>query len=329
VQSLLFTSLPAPQSRWKSFLLGWNLQGLLVVFLLVVSTRFQQKLAVSPHYRITNLVSYEAAPKSELQRVNSKLIDKPEPRLASPRDASPALAAVRVNPEILRRKPDEPTAPQMKFENKMPVLANSENFKVVAINTFSPRSAVTPKIVEAPTAVHTGGFGAVRANSGSEDHAAAIVAPEGSFDLPMGPGNGAGSNQGSVISAGFGAQSGTLGEKSTGRVQQSGFDVHRSETKSETVASNLPTTPVEIIFKPKPDYTDQARELRISGEVRLQVLFTADGQVHVISVLQGLGYGLDEKAVRAAEQIKFKPALHTGQPVDSTAVVHIVFDFVS
>jgi TonB family protein len=46
-------------------------------------------------------------------------------------------------------------------------------------------------------------------------------------------------------------------------------------------------------------------------------------------VLQGLGYGLDEQAVRAAEQIKFKPAQHEGQPVDSTFVVHIIFELAS
>jgi TonB family protein len=89
------------------------------------------------------------------------------------------------------------------------------------------------------------------------------------------------------------------------------------------------TIPVEIISKPKPDYTSEARELKIDGEVRLEVLFTAGGQVHVIKVVQGLGHGLDEQAVRAAEQIKFKPALHEGQPVDSAAVVHIVFQLVS
>jgi len=59
------------------------------------------------------------------------------------------------------------------------------------------------------------------------------------------------------------------------------------------------------------------------------VLFRSDGRVHVIRVLQGLGYGLDEQAVKAAEQIKFKPALHEGQPIDSTALVHIIFELIS
>ena len=68
---------------------------------------------------------------------------------------------------------------------------------------------------------------------------------------------------------------------------------------------------------------------KINGEVRLEVLFKSDGQVHVIRVLQGLGYGLDEQAVKAAEQIKFKPALHEGQPIDSMAQVHIIFELIS
>jgi len=42
-----------------------------------------------------------------------------------------------------------------------------------------------------------------------------------------------------------------------------------------------------------------------------------------------LGYGLDEQAVKAAEQIKFKPALHDGQPTDATAMVHIIFELTS
>jgi TonB family protein len=47
--------------------------------------------------------------------------------------------------------------------------------------------------------------------------------------------------------------------------------------------------------------------------------------VRVINVIQGLGHGLDNNAIRAAQQIRFKPAQRDGQPVDSTATVHIVF----
>ena len=86
-----------------------------------------------------------------------------------------------------------------------------------------------------------------------------------------------------------------------------------------------PDKPVEIVFKPKPDYTEEARKLRVEGEVLVNVLFKASGEISVVDVVHGLGHGLDEAAVRAAQQIRFKPALRAGQAVDWTATVHISF----
>ena len=83
--------------------------------------------------------------------------------------------------------------------------------------------------------------------------------------------------------------------------------------------------PAEILSKPTPAYTEEARRLRVEGEVLLEVVLEASGRVHVVRVVRGLGHGLDESAVRAAEQISFKPALRDGQPSDSTAVLHIIF----
>jgi len=79
------------------------------------------------------------------------------------------------------------------------------------------------------------------------------------------------------------------------------------------------------LFKPKPIYTDAARAKKIEGEVLLQIVFTASGDVKVERVVQGLGYGLDDSAQAAARQIRFHPAQQNGQPVDSAAIVHIVF----
>ena len=98
---------------------------------------------------------------------------------------------------------------------------------------------------------------------------------------------------------------------------------------SVAAPNNGANAPVQITFKPKPDYTEEGRKQKINGEVSLEVLFASDGQIHVIRVVQGLGYGLDEQAVKAAEQIKFKPALHEGQPIDSRAQVHIIFELIS
>ena len=83
--------------------------------------------------------------------------------------------------------------------------------------------------------------------------------------------------------------------------------------------------PAEIISKPTPDYTQEARKLRIEGEVLLEVVLEASGNLRVKRVVHGLGHGLDDNAVKAAEQIRFRPATRNGQPADSTVVLHIIF----
>ena len=72
-------------------------------------------------------------------------------------------------------------------------------------------------------------------------------------------------------------------------------------------------------------YTAEARQLRIQGDVILSVTFLANGQVEVHGILRGLGHGLDQEAVRVARQIRFRPATSNGRPVDLTTRVTISF----
>jgi TonB family protein len=185
--------------------------------------------------------------------------------------------------------------------------------------------------------VQTGGFGdpnGVPARAGNGR--AVNINAFGSWDLPSGPGRGnglGGANgiPGVVASAGFGngvAVGGPNTGNRGGSVKPAGFadSSPAAETQpKKAVAKESPATPVEIVAKPKPNYTEEGRKLKIEGEVRLEVQFTATGEVHVVRILQGLGHGLDEQAVRAAEQIKFKPAQREGKPVDSSATLHIIF----
>ena len=69
--------------------------------------------------------------------------------------------------------------------------------------------------------------------------------------------------------------------------------------------------------------------MKIEGEVQLEVLFRASGQVDIVRVVRGLGHGLDENAAQAARTIRFLPARREGRPVDSTATVHIMFQLAS
>jgi TonB family protein len=82
---------------------------------------------------------------------------------------------------------------------------------------------------------------------------------------------------------------------------------------------------VEILYKPHPGYTQEARALRIEGEVQLEVMFMANGNLRIEHTVAGLGHGLDQMAMQAAQQIRFRPATQDGQPCDSRATVHIVF----
>jgi len=102
-----------------------------------------------------------------------------------------------------------------------------------------------------------------------------------------------------------------------------------SVAASGTRASKAPDTAIfsaaEILSKPRPTYTDEARRLQIEGEVLLEVLFAASGEARVLRTIRGLGHGLDENAISAAREIRFRPAQRDGADADSTAVVHIVF----
>jgi TonB family protein len=110
-------------------------------------------------------------------------------------------------------------------------------------------------------------------------------------------------------------------------VRTAGFDRRASALvqSSGAAAPRIVDRPVEIVFKPTPEYTDEARSARIEGTVTLELEFTAAGDVRMLRVVRGLGHGLDEAAERAALRIRFKPAQSDGRAVDSRATVHITF----
>lgn len=57
----------------------------------------------------------------------------------------------------------------------------------------------------------------------------------------------------------------------------------------------------------------------------MRATFMADGPVAVQSVVRGLGYGLDQEAMREAKQIKFRPATREGHPINLTTDIVITF----
>ncbi len=87
------------------------------------------------------------------------------------------------------------------------------------------------------------------------------------------------------------------------------------ETTSEVYSGKDTGTKARVARKPKPKYTKDARKNRIKGTVILRCVFAANGKVTNIQVVSGLPDGLTENAIKAAQEIKFKPAVKDGKPV--------------
>ena len=329
MEQLLFSSIPNPQSRWKLFLTSWSVQAVVLASLATISVMSPHPVAQARRFAVASLVAYEAP---------LPLASEPGPRLTSRQVKLQQLPTPAAAPIVLPRvertvKRSEIGAPEVRMTTNMRDIPTTPATKVIAENAFAMGKVERPVTSHQPEMVQTGGFGDPNGVPARDNRGPANIVASGFSDSPTGPGRGNG-REGQmpsiVATTGFG--NGIAGDRtrSGGDVRRSGFTSYEASSSSRKVAADaVLTTPVEIVSKPKPDYTSEARELKIDGEVRLQVLFTTGGHVRVIKVVQGLGHGLDEQAVRAAEQIKFKPALHEGQPVDSTAVVHIVFQLVS
>lgn len=85
------------------------------------------------------------------------------------------------------------------------------------------------------------------------------------------------------------------------------------------------TRKVWIISKPDPEYTQEAREKKVEGKVRLRLVMGSSGKVRAEEVLMGLTEGLTEKAIDAARRIEFEPAVKDGRPVSQYVTVEYEF----
>lgn len=81
----------------------------------------------------------------------------------------------------------------------------------------------------------------------------------------------------------------------------------------------------KVLSRPEPKYTEEARDNFVEGTVVLRAVFSEDGLVRNVRVVSGLPDGLTEKAVEAAQEIKFSPALIDGRAVSQ--YIQIEYDF--
>lgn len=84
-------------------------------------------------------------------------------------------------------------------------------------------------------------------------------------------------------------------------------------------------SPPSVIREVKPDYTEEGRRRNLEGDVVMEIVVRRDGSVGDVKLLQGLGAGLDQRAIDAVRQWRFSPAQRQGVPVD--VIVEVAVEF--
>ncbi len=307
--------LPDPPSRWRLMMASLGLQVVITAFVVAIPILFPEKFAPVRQYLVTALAEPEAVAHWKPERSHPM----PVRRHNVVPELPPALEEPWPTTRVAVPIPVGPVAKPVRSARKAPAIPD---FSDVATEIVAPAPLPTPNLsiptLKKPhegvqTGIFAGHDGAVDGdpNVGLAQGRGGVMSTSFSEGVPGGVRGGTGRHLG-VLRAGFADDA-----------------VTTSAPKPNDRKQNPVMTPVHITGKPKPLYTTEGRARKVEGEVILQVVFTASGEVQVLRVLRGLGYGLDESAQNAARQIKFNPAQKDGQAVDSSAVVHIVFELAS
>lgn len=338
--------LPDPKPRWDRIGISAGLQLSLLIFCLLIPLIYPDQLRTALHFQMVNIAQPVteipvAPPPPPPPKVKVKA-PEPKPEVIEPVKLDPKKPHIFEIPKAVQPKVHtvEALAPEMQAHLEAAKIdtqtAGPKRPKEdVKLNNLSTGSAA-PATVKAPIEkVQTGGFGDPNGLPGKGDAKHATnVNRLGSLSLPGGPGYGNGTGgdkgiRGTVASTGFGngVANPPQGGGKQGTVQTSGFgdQTVADAPKKKAAAAGPVDTPVNILGKPRPEYTAEGRNLKLEGDVVIDVVFLSNGTIQVNRVVSGLGHGLDEAAVRAAQQITFKPARREGQPVDFPARVRIEF----
>jgi TonB family protein len=139
-----------------------------------------------------------------------------------------------------------------------------------------------------------------------------------------GTGGGVGPGEGGGVGPGRGGNTGG-GDRRDGGGGPGGGGGGGGEDYNRTFAPKDVTQKARIISRPEPQYTEEARKNQISGTVVLRAVLGSNGSVTGIRAVSGLPFGLTEKAISAAHQIRFVPAQKDGRAVSQ--YIQIEYNF--
>ncbi len=333
---LTFGLLPEGEGRRASFIISSTVNTAILITLILVGMMAKQ--VIQKHYEMTELIVPNTPPPQHFKQ-------PPPPKLPPP----PEQPKIELHPEVrqiqMPKPKPEPRPVQLQAKVNLPEI-QKQQIRLApqpkqALNDAAPAQnrQVKPKVGQ----VHFGDTFGVMPNPNATRPAtvAAIGNPYGNNHGPVGAPQGrvgstglgtntrAGSGygvQGRVASAGIPGATGTRNSGTYGKVESAGIPTTTAQVAMpvrQTAAADA--TDLEVLYKPPVQYTAEARQMRIEGDVVLRVTFLASGRVVVQSVVRGLGHGLDQEAQRVAQQIRFRPATRDGRPVDLTTTITISF----
>jgi TonB family protein len=343
-----FGLLPEPESNPGSVITSFLINGAIVVLALIFGTMVHQQVQVR---KMDSMELYVPTPPPPEVKIKVKMPPPPKVEVKVPQLAKLEPPKIRL-PKV-ERQPEPKPLPAMKEEAAIPKIQAARPAVVLAPQPKAALTAAAPAVVpqQHPVveATRLGDLNGVKPNANASRPAtvAALGNPyggsQGKAEAPRGVvgsagiGNGtrSGSNagsQGRVASAGIPggngtANSGGYGNAGSGHVGSAGIQgVTQPGSVASAIAPTKPaTTPPVLLSHAQPEYTPEAKQLKIQGDVVLRVTITTNGQMIVHNVIHGLGHGLDEQAVRSAPTYKFKPAMQNGQPVEFTTNIIIKF----
>src|SRR5271169_4836334 len=267
--------LPERKIDKRALVASYTFMVVMLLLLINIGLLFPDRISLK-QYHVTELIPLPSLrPEPEpIKVVKPKLLPPApvfeQPKLVVPREVRRTVAPEPVEaPKVVV---NTFAAPQLKMAagGARPQLLHTGDFA---------GSSVAPTVNVAVEKVQTGGFGDPNGLKGTgKPNAKLYAAQAGGFDMPAGPGQGNGSGgakgiKGTVASAAFGNGIAS-GGKGDGR--SNGTGISTGGFGSEQVVHGGPkiaqadgpaTTPVEITFKPNPLYTDEARSLKLEGEV--------------------------------------------------------------
>src|SRR6516162_6058650 len=289
--------LPDPERRWDR--MGVSAFGQIAVlgFLLLIPMVFPVQMKTALNLRPTELmqpvtlipVAPPPPPPPPPPKIKPKPVqpkpEVPEPVKLNPKQPHVFLTAKAIQPEM-KKVEVKPLELNPKFDEKVEVETKQPKRPKdeVKIGNLSSGSAAPATVVAPLNKVQTGGFGDPNGIPGKGDpNHATNVNRQGSPALPGGPGYGNGTGgdkgiRGTVASTGFGngVANPPASSGKQGKVESAGFAdqaVAADAPKKKAASAAAADTPVDILDKPRPQYTAEGRSLKLEGDVVIDVVF--------------------------------------------------------